>query len=165
MEYIQNERVAKNIDELVDMVKGDGGDLDHLVLNIKKLIDAKIHSLAEPYKPKNILESRFTPTEEAYDRGFKSCGAISNIASDVLKRLGYKVKLVYGESEDSVDHAWISVNNPETNTWKEYDLTMDNLEIPDTHKKRGEVDSWENIREQIKKDHQTWDERRIERGS
>lgn len=164
MESINEVDIPNSIDSLIEKLKGKQRDLDDLVFNIRNLVDAHTHSLAEPYEPKSIIESRFTPAEEAFEKGFRSCGAMVNIGTEALRKLGYEVKLVHGESEDSVDHAWISVYDPETSLWKEFDLTRKNLDIPPTHIKKGEVDSWEEIRDQIESDHETLIERREKRG-
>jgi hypothetical protein len=105
MESINEVDIPNSIDSLVEKVKGKQNDLDYFVLNIRNLIDAHAHSLSETYSPKSIIESRFTPAEEAFEKGFRSCGAMANIGAEALRQLGYKVKLVHGESEDSVDHA------------------------------------------------------------
>ncbi len=164
MESINQKDIPTSITELVDSVKEEQDNLDNLVFNIRTLIDAHAHSLSETYSPKSIIESRFTPAEEAFERGFRSCGAMANIGAEALRKLGYEVKLVHGESEDSVDHAWISVYDKESDSWKEYDMTRKDLDIPVTHIKKGEVDSWEDIRDQIESDHETLRERREKRG-
>ena len=82
----------------------------------------------------------------------------------MLKHIGFEVKLVHGEWEGSVDHAWISVRDKDTGSWTEYDLTSKDEGLRRGHIKKGEVDSWEEIRDQIVKDHETLKERRIEKG-
>ena len=124
-----------------------------IVLAIGKFIVKHTRSVDKPYQPKSILESRFTPAEEAFSKGMKSCGAIANISAEMLRHLGFEVKLVHGESEQSFDHEWISVRDPDTDSWVEFDLTRNDGDIPPAHKKKIEVNSWEEIREQIVKDH------------
>jgi hypothetical protein len=43
-------------------------------------------------------------------------------------------------------------------------MTRKDLDIPTTHIKKGEVDSWKDIRDQIESDHETLIERREKRG-
>ena len=89
---------------------------------------------------------------------------MANISAETLRYLGYKVKLIHGECKESVDHAWISVFDPTSETWKEFDLTRKNAEVPSTHIKKGEVESWETLRKQIQEDHKTMIDRRKQRG-
>lgn len=126
------------------------------VLAVGRYIVNHAQGLPKRYKPKSILESRFTPPEEAFNRGMLSCGAMSNIAAEMLKHVGVKVELIHGESVDSVDHAWISVYCPEDKRWDEYDLTRANGKVPPTHKKKIECNSWQEIRKQILQDHRTY---------
>jgi hypothetical protein len=164
MESIDNKHIPSSLAELVNKVKENPNELDDLVLNIRTLIDAHAHSLSEPSEPKSIIESRFTPAEEAFEKGFTSCGAMANMSAETLRQLGYTVKLIHGESKESVDHAWIYVHNPITDSWKEYDLTREYLDVPSTHVKKEEVDSWEEMRDKIESDYETMIERRRERG-
>lgn len=124
-----------------------------IVLAIGKFIIKHARAMPEPYQPKSILESRFTPAEEAFSKGMKSCGAMANISAEMLRHLGFEVKLIHGESEKSYDHAWISVHDPDTDSWVEFDLTRNDGDIPLTHKKKMEVNSWGEIRDQIIEDH------------
>jgi len=128
-------------------------DIDEIVISIRKAIMSHANSLPEKYEPKSIIESRFTPAEEAYEKGIVSCGAMANIFSEILRHMGYKVKLIHGECKESVDHAWISVFNKESNTWKEFDLTREDTKILPTHIKKVEVESWEEIRSQTVPEH------------
>ena len=139
-------------------------NINELILVIQKAVWSHADSLPEKYEPKNIIESRFTPAEEAYEKGIVSCGAMANISAETLRYLGYKVKLIHGECKESVDHAWISVFDPTSETWKEFDLTRKNAEVPSTHIKKGEVESWETLRKQIQEDHKTMIDRRKQRG-
>lgn len=135
-----------------------------LVLAIGNFIVRHARSLPEKYEVKSILESRFTPAEEAFEKGMLSCGAIANISSSMLRHLGFEVKLIYGESEDSVDHAWISVFEPESSEWVQYDLTRGDGVVLPTNIMKGETDSWESIKDKILEDHATYRERMEKRG-
>jgi hypothetical protein len=135
-----------------------------LVLAIGNFIVRHAKSLPEKYEAKSILESRFTPAEEAFEKGLLSCGAIANMSASVLRHLGFEVKLIYGESEDSVDHAWISVLEPESNEWVQYDLTRGDGVVLPTNVMKGETDSWESIKDKILEDHATYRERMEKRG-
>lgn len=153
------------LDELARKLEEQHKDIKNLILSIRKSIYSHSRLLPTKHQPKDIIESRFTLAEKAFEKGFTSCGAMANISAKILEHLGYKVKLVHGESKQSVDHAWISVYSPTENMWKEFDLTQEDTSIPPTHIKKGEVDSWEDIRSQIENDHKTIVERRKKRGS
>lgn len=148
----------------VDRLKSEYPNLDDLVIAIGEFIHEHARSVPDRRQPQSIIESRFTPAEEAYEKGMMSCGVITNISTEMLKHVGYEVKLVHGECEESVDHAWISVLNPEDNTWKEYDLTRADGSIPETHIKKSEISSWDDIKDQILDDHETLGERQKQRG-
>lgn len=115
------------------------------------------------YKPKSILESRFTSVEEAFDKGMLSCGAITNILASMLRHVGYKVKLIHGEIPKSIDHAWLAVYNNKSKKWEEFDLTNKSGNVTSKHKKKLECQDWEEIREQIEKDHKDYKERTTNR--
>jgi len=119
---------------------------------------------AERVQPKNMLESRFTPAEEAFKKGMVSCGTLASISVEMLRHLGLKAKLVHGETNESVDHAWISVLDPEKGVWEDYDLTREDATVTPQHIKKMETDSWEEIRERIEEDDRTREERKRTRG-
>lgn len=122
-----------------------------------------IRSLPERYNPKSIIESRFTPADEAFEKGMMSCGAMTNMSAAMIRHVGLEVKLIHGEFDKSVDHAWISVLEPESGEWKSYDLTRnDPTEMP-THVEKARVDDWEDIRDRILSDHETLQERNLAR--
>lgn len=165
MEEIKSqEQVPESMFDLADRIAEVRTETSDVIQAVRKAILAHARSLPEQYEPKSIIESRFTPAQEAFEKGILSCGAMANIATAMLRHIGYEVKLVHGESEDSVDHAWISVRNPATDSWNHYDLTRENLDIPSTHVVKNEVNSWNNIKDQIIQDHITLRERRKERG-
>jgi hypothetical protein len=135
-----------------------------LVLAIQKFVIGHAHSLSERFEPKSIIESRFTQATEAFQKGMTSCGAMANILAEMLRHIGFKVRLIHGECAESVDHAWISVYEPESDLWVEYDPTRKDGDVPATHQKKREVDSWEEIKDQIVADHETMTARRRVRG-
>ena len=164
MEEIKpQEQKLKSIYDLANEISEQRKDINGVILAIQKAILDHKYSLKENYQPRSILESRFTPSEEAFEKGMTSCGAMTNIASDILRHIGYKVRLVHGESKESVDHAWISVLDEKTNTWIEFDLTRKGAAVPETNKKKLEVNSWEEMRDVIEKDHETFKNRKNER--
>lgn len=89
---------------------------------------------------------------------------MTSVAAEMLRHAGLKVKLIHGENDTSVDHAWISVQEPESGEWYDYDLTRSDLRVPATHTEKLRVDSWEEIRSHIEADHTTLRERRRARG-
>jgi tryptophan 2,3-dioxygenase len=149
-----------------EQLQGVYKTLPELIVAIRKFLISHAERIPEDKQrqPKSIIESRFTPAEEAFAVGMISCGAMANMATAILRHLGYEVKLVHGESEDSVDHAWIAVRRPPEEKWVQYDLTQEYIDIPDTHREKRIVNDWSEIREQIDADHKTLRERRDRRG-
>lgn len=163
MEKFPTKDLSRSIYELGDEIKKEYNNISDVILAIQKSILEHSSSLAQKYEPRDIIESRFTPATEAFDKGMTSCGAITNIATEILKYLGYKVKLVHGECKESVDHAWLSVYDETSSSWIEYDLTKKDCVVPSTHIKKAEADSWDDIKDQIIEDHNTLLKRRKEK--
>ncbi len=149
--------------EASDTIKKENDTTDKVIHAIRLFIEEHSSSMPEKQEPKSIIESRFTPPEQAFEKGFVSCGAMTNISAAMLRHMGYKVKLVHGESDSSADHAWINVHDDDSNSWTEYDLQTSDERTRPGHIKKQEVDSWDEIKEQILKDHETMHERRSER--
>lgn len=165
MEEIKRQKeTPESIFDLADHITEIHKELPEIIQAIQKGILDHARLLQERYEPKSIVESRFTPAEEAFKKGILSCGAMANMATAILRYLGYEVKLVHGESEESVDHAWISVHDQITDSWDQYDLTREVLDVPPTHVVKKEVDSWDDIKDEIVNDHETLRERRKVRG-
>ena len=162
MEEIKFEKVSMY--DSLESLREENKTTKELVLAIGNFIVKHARSLPEEYEAKSILESRLTPPEEAFEKGLLSCGAIANMSASMLRHLGFEVKLIYGESEDSVDHAWISVLDPESNEWLQYDLTRGDGVVLPTNIMKGETDSWESVKDKILEDHTTYRERMEERG-
>jgi hypothetical protein len=162
MEKIRNEKIS--LYDSVETLRKENPSTKELVIAIGNFIISHAKSLPKQYEPKSIIESRFTSAEEAFEKGMLSCGAMANVSTAMLKHLGYKVKLIHGECEESVDHAWISVLDPEKDEWIQYDLTRPDGIVPPGNIVKEEVDSWDEIRDQIEDDHNTLKKRRINRG-
>lgn len=94
-----------------------------LVLAIGQHLGKHFSSVKGKYITKDILESRFTPAEEAFDKGMVSCGSVVNISTAMLRHVGVMVELIHGRVPESRNHAWISVYEPEKREWVEYDLS------------------------------------------
>ena len=140
------------------------GETKDLAIALGSFLYEHSHAFPQVYYPQSILESRFTPADEAFEKGMWSCGALVNMATLMLRHVGLQVKLIYGESIDSVDHSWISLCDPKTNVWTEYDLMERDAHVPETNIKKGETDSWDEMKVQIKNDHETRGLRMKERG-
>ena len=136
-------------------------DVGALVQEIARLVWRNADKIRKPHIALGIAESRFMPPEEAFAKGMVTCGSLSNIAALMLRHIGYRVKLVHGECKESKNHAWISVFEPEKNSWVEYDLAFPNAELTPFHKKKAEVDSWEEIRDLIERIDATDQEKEI----
>ncbi len=150
-----SESILVEVDKLRELHRNP----EELILAMGDHIRKHGWSVPNRRDPRSILESRFTPAQEAYEQGMVSCGSIASISSEMLRHLGYKVKLIHGEVPESVDHAWISVFQTDKNTWNQYDLTRLDGQVTPGHRVKLECDSWEDIREQIEEDHRTLLER------
>ena len=137
----------------------------HILIAVRSFVLGFHVALDDKVKrqPHSILESRFTPAGEALSQGFISCGAMVNISSFVLHELGFEVRLVHGETAESADHAWLVVVGKDGKA-REYDPTRPRLDIPKTHVAKQTVSSWEELRSDIEKDHETLGNRRAEKG-
>lgn len=160
------EIVKKSMYSAAESLRAKYSGLSDFVRAVGKFIPDHAHTIPveERIRPKSILESRFTPAGQAFATGMLSCGSIVNISAEMIRHVGLKVKLIHGETDQSVDHAWISVLNPQTEKWEEYDLTRSDGAITPQHIKKLEANSWEEIRTQIEEDHNTLRERREKRG-
>ena len=138
--------------------------IKNLILAIRSYITRHAFTLPQRYKPKNILESRFTSPTEAFEKGMLSCGALTNISAEMLRAVGFKVRLIHGENSKSVDHAWLSVYE-RGRGWVQYDLTRKELDITPQHKVKLVCQDWNEIREEILKDHQTYRARKKRRNN
>ena len=143
-----------------EKLKENYSDGEELILAIGNYVS----NLPERYNPKSIIESRFTPAEEAFEKGMMSCGAIVNMSTAMLRHVGFEVKLIHGECKKSVDHAWVSVFDSENEKWVDYDFTQKDPTDLSGHVEKERVDSWDEIKDKILKDHETLRERRLARG-
>jgi hypothetical protein len=155
---------SKSMFEMAEFLKKESKDTAEIIHDIRLFVEKHSESLPVQYQPKSIIESRFMSAEEAFDKGVLSCGSMANIAAAMLRHIGYEVRLVHGEWDGSVDHAWISVLDTDSGTWNEYDLTTNDEGLRPGNMKKAEVDSWDEIRDVITKDHETLRQRRIEKG-
>jgi len=115
-----------------------------LVQTIQDNIIDHHDQMKNPYIEKDIIESRFISPEDAYKWGVVSCGAVTNIATFILRSLNYEVKLIHGSILNSKTHAWFEIK--EENSWKEYDLTNNNCVPFEGRKIEAICNSWEEIR-------------------
>jgi hypothetical protein len=84
--------------------------------------------------------------------------------TEMLRSVGKKVKLVHGEVAESVDHSWISVFDEDTGQWEGFDSRRNNLDIKPDYIKKAEVESWDDIKDQIYEDQATLRERKLAKG-
>jgi transglutaminase-like putative cysteine protease len=148
-----------NLVELANGIKERAEGLESRVLEVQRTIVEHALSLPERIEPQSILESRFMPVDEAFDKGALSCGAMTNIGAEMLKTMGYEVRKVHGEDENSVDHAWLLVKEPGSGEWNPYDLTRKGAKVGEYHRVKKIVSDWEEIREEIVSDHATYGQR------
>ena len=114
-------------------------------------------------RAKSILDSRFTSAEESYRQKIKSCGALTNVATAMLRHLGYQVKKIHGETDKSIDHTWIKVYLPEEKKWQQFDLTRPDGQVGLDYIIKAEVDDWEEIKQELEEDHRNYSQRIISR--
>ena len=145
----------KNIWKIAEELNAENKDLYQLLLAIRKHIYEHSGGI-ESTKARTILESRFTPPEEAYAKKMRSCGSTAGIAALMLRHLGYQVKLIDGRIPQTRDHAWISIFNPKSRDWEQYDLTEKDVMVTPEHVVELECESWEDIREHIEAAHETY---------
>jgi transglutaminase-like putative cysteine protease len=126
------------------------------LLAIQIHISKHANGIDDRLQPKTLLESRLTPPDEAYARGMLSCGTIAGIAAEMLRHLGFQVKLVDGRIPETQDHAWISVYNPDNKSWEQYDLTKKDLIVNPGHIVELECNNWEEIREHLETAHSSY---------
>jgi len=159
VEELETWTAKKEILKTADKLASENSDLYQLLLAMRKHIYEHSRSVPGSTPPKTILESRFTSPEKAYARGMLSCGSTASIAALMLRHLGYQVKLVDGRIPQTRDHAWISIHNPKSNKWIQYDLTQKDVLLTPEHVVELECDSWEDIREHIEAAHQKYAKR------
>ncbi|OGC80520.1 hypothetical protein A3K01_01640 [candidate division WWE3 bacterium RIFOXYD1_FULL_43_17] len=136
--------------EYAETLKTEGSD----VIEIAKKIQAYINKnlVSEVYHPCSILESRFTPGEIAFALKMRSCGAVTNIASEMLRHIGYKVKKVHGTTPASPDHAWIKVEDS-NKKWVSLDLSQEEMTDLKSHVEIADCAEWEEINDILLKTH------------
>lgn len=120
--------------------------LSDLISEIQHYLIDHFKKLGKSYQAKNILESRFTPPDIAFNIGMSSCGSKTNISTEMLRYIGYEVKKVHGSIPNSVDHSWIKVKDPANNHWQFFDITKLNCMITTKHKAIAECHDWFEIK-------------------
>lgn len=138
---------ATNLVTLADEIRNEA--LEQQLKRIRDAIYTHAREVGGPFEVKNIKTSRFTPAQEAYEKGYISCGTIVNIAVEVLRNLDYTVKRVHGSIPQTPTHAWISVKDKKTNIWHQYDLTKKDFQISARYHQEFMVNDWNEIKEVI----------------
>ncbi len=123
--------------------------IDQLILAIREYLISHFENLGKSYKANSILESRYTPSGIAFNIGLNTCGSKVNIATDMLRHIGYDVKKIHGTIPNSPDHAWLKVKDRDINIWKSYDLTISDCNITKDHKVIAECWEWTEINNMI----------------
>lgn len=151
---------SQSIYAAADELFHQGETLPQIIKKIRAFILDHASSLEDKRRPRTIIESRFTPPQKAFEQGMLSCGAMTNITAEMLRHYGFQVRLIHGENAKSVDHAWLKVMVTDTDHWEEFDITRPMLDVPATHKIKFQVNSWDEIKEQIVEDSKTLNARR-----
>lgn len=133
----------------------DHPSLDQFIPAVAQYLTQYFSQFPVKQNPRDILESRFTPSQEAFSRGMRSCGTLTNIATEMLREAGFEVKKIHGSVPESPDHAWLSVKNLKTGEWEQVDLTRPDINYKTTpdHKLIAECNDWEEIRDIIEEAH------------
>lgn len=132
-----------------DLLKNKNLSLEELVLDIREYLISHFENLGKSYSANSILESRFTPPDIAFNIGMSSCGSKTNIATEMLRHLGYQVKKVHGSIPESSDHAWIEVYNKSQNIWKSFDITKSDCKTTSNHIVIAKCNEWIEISKEI----------------
>lgn len=136
--------------EYAETLINNTGEVIKIAENIQKYINKNL--VSEVYHPSSILESRFTPGEIAFALKMRSCGAVTNIATEMLRHIGYTVKKVHGSTPVSVDHAWIKVEDSDK-IWVSLDLSQEEMTNLKGYVVIAECGEWEEINDIILKAH------------
>jgi len=152
--FEQNKPYIKKVEDFAQ----ESNNLPDLLGRMRRYLDEHFDSFDKEEVPyfESILESRFLPAEHEFDNGMRSCGSKTNISAEMLRHLGYEVKKVHGSVPKSIHHAWISIKNPESDEWKQYDLTQKNNEVTSEHNVIAICDEWEEIKDVLKEAHEEW---------
>lgn len=121
-----------------------------IAYKIQRYIDKNL--VSEIYHPCSILESRFTPSVIAFALKMRSCGAVTNIATDMFRHLGYKVKKVHGTTPASIDHAWIKVED-KNKKWISLDLSQEDMTDLKDHVEIADCSEWQEINDILLETH------------
>lgn len=133
--------------EIFEHLRKENLSTPKLVQRIQDIIVDHHKQMKHPYKENDIIESRFTSPENAYRWGVVSCGAVTNIASLILRSLNHEVQLIHGSIPNSKTHAWFKVK--EENDWVEYVLTNTGCLPFEGRQIKSTCDNWEEIRSEI----------------
>lgn len=100
---------------------------------------------------KNFEDSRFTAIDQMIQRGMISCGAMTNIFTVVLRKLGMPVKMIHGymKSQDLAKgsrHSWIEIYDKDTGCWKSFDPTQKDFLVAADAVKTREYHNWEELK-------------------
>jgi len=136
--------------EYTGTIKTQGSDILEIAYKIQTYINKNL--VSEIYHPCSILESRFTPSAIAFALKMRSCGAVTNIATDMFRHLGYKVKKVHGTTPASIDHAWIKVED-KNKKWISLDLSQEDMTDLKDHVEITDCSEWEEINDILLETH------------
>lgn len=136
--------------EYADNLKAENFDVIEVANKIQSYINKNL--VSETYRPCSILESRFTPSEMSFALKMESCGAVTNIATDMFRHLGYKVKKVHGTTPTSNDHAWIKIEC-KNEEWLSLDLSQEEITNLKNHVEIADCYEWEEINDILLETH------------
>jgi len=123
------------------------GDLRY----IRKILKI-IHGYFDPAKyyvttTNNLKLSRKAGLHFIMKNRLRTCGSLSYVAAVLLRRLGYKVRLVNGKRRVNrhwAQHAWIEVELK--NRWQPFDLFAKNFKLsPKQNRKIRTCQSWKEL--------------------
>ena len=140
--------------EYADSCKDKNFSKKELILKFRGFLDKYIKdNFEQAYKPKSLLESRFTPSEVAFLVGMSSCGSMVNIITDMFRHVGYEVTKVHGSIPKSRDHAWIKVRENKQVPWEVFDPSQKDC-LPDPDRKEiATCENWTEIANEIAEAH------------
>jgi len=130
-------------------VKNKGFSPTELITNFRNYLNNYFKHSGKIYRPKSILESRFTPAKVAFKVNMSSCGSQVNIITEMLRHIGYDVKKVHGSTPQSRDHAWLRMRENAYSSWKDFDPTQKDCLITPEHKEIAICNEWIELADEI----------------
>lgn len=158
-EWTENkETIPENIWNAVKEAKNEK-NLYEIILVIKKELLSFFGETRDTAK--SFKDSRFTSLKEMINRHMTTCGSTTKIIGSILRKFGIPTKFIHGILGSQKKsffrrvllknrHAWLSVYDPNTKKWVEFDLTQENLDLYPDAEKIKEYHDWDELKTDYK---------------